>query len=268
MNQRMIAIVSISSVLALGCGHSNEEWQSQVGRHDKLQGQCSADAQRIEGEIAAARVREADLTAKLRAAGVDVETHKTEVTKLSTTLEERERALAGYRGRAQKLEQIKARFDALRYKLDELTRFGLAVNIRHNKMVISLPGDVLFASGKDTLRKDGEEILRKVAAVIHADRSLAERDYQVAGHTDDQPLKGGQFRDNWGLSLMRSRSVLTFLVGKGGSLPRRHWSAAGFAETDPVASNAGKDGQQKNRRGELTVMPDVDEMLDLQALTR
>lgn len=268
MNRRMITIVSIASVLTLGCGRSNEEWQSQLGRYDKLQGQCDVDGQRLEAELAAARVREADLTARLRDAGFDLETHRTEVTKLSTTLEERERALAEYRSRAQKLEQVKARFDVLRRKLDELTRFGLVVSIRHNKMVISLPGDVLFDSSKDTLRKDGEEILRKVATVIRGDRSLAERDYQVAGHTDDLPLKGGQFRDNWGLSLMRSRSVLTFLVGKGVSLPRRHWSAAGFAETDPVAANATKEGKQKNRRCELTVMPDVDEMLDLQELTR
>jgi chemotaxis protein MotB len=266
--KRHFAIIALSSTLALGCGHSNAEWQSQVVRYDSLQTQCTGDAQRLEAEIAAARVREADLTAKLRDAGVDLETHRTEVTRLSTTLEERERALAEYRSRAQKLEQIKARFDVLRRKLEELTRFGLVVSIRHNKMVISLPGDVLFDSGKDTLRKEGEEILRRVAAVIHADRSLAERDYQVAGHTDDLPLKGGKFRDNWGLSLMRSRSVLTFLIGKDGSLPRRHWSAAGFAETDPVAANASKEGKQKNRRCELTVMPDVDEMLDLQDLAR
>jgi chemotaxis protein MotB len=266
MIRRMIPIVSIASLLALGCGHSNEEWQSQLGRYDKLQSQCNVDAQRLESELAAARAHEADLTAKLHDAGIDLETHRTEVTKLSSTLDDRERALAEYRARAQKLEQIKARFDVLRKKLDELVRFGLVVSIRHNKMVISLPGDVLFDSGKDTLRKDGEEILRKVAAVIRGDRSLAERDYQVAGHTDDLPLKGGPFRDNWGLSLMRSRSVLTFLVGKAGNLPRRHWSAAGFAETDPVAANTTKDGKQKNRRCELIVMPDVDEMLDLQEL--
>ena len=255
-------------MLALGCGHTNEEWQSQVSRYDKLQGECHVDAERLNSQLAEARVHEADLIAKLRSAGIDLETHRTEVTKLSSTLEERERALAEFRNRARKLEQIKARFDVLRRKLDELTRIGLVVSVRHNKMVISLPGDVLFDSGKDTLRKDGEEILRKVAAVIRGDRSLAERDYQVAGHTDDLPLKGSQFRDNWGLSLMRSRSVPTFLVGKGASLPRRHWSAAGFAETDPVAANMTKDGKQKNRRCELTVMPDVDEMLDLQELTR
>jgi chemotaxis protein MotB len=268
MKRRLIAVVSISSTLILGCGHSEAEWKTQLSRYDKMQSHCTADAERLEGELAKARVLEAELTAKLRSVGIELETRSTEVTKLSSTLEERERALAESRSRAQKLEHIKHRFEALRRKLDGLVQVGLVVSVRHNKMIISLPGDVLFDSGKDSLRAEGEEILRKVATVIRDDRSLSERDYQVAGHTDDQPLKGSAFKDNWGLSLMRSRSVLTFLIGKGGNLPRRHWSAAGFAETDPVAANVSKEGQQKNRRCELIVMPDVDEMLDLQALTR
>jgi chemotaxis protein MotB len=66
---------------------------------------------------------------------------------------------------------------------------------------------------------------------------------------------------------MRARSVLLFLVGgKGGALPTKHWSAAGFADADPVANNGTKDGQQKNRRCDLIVVPDVDEMLDLTKL--
>ena len=40
-----------------------------------------------------------------------------------------------------------------------------------------------------------------------ADKSLLDRDYQVAGHTDNKPLKGGDFKDNWGLSTMRARSM-------------------------------------------------------------
>ena len=39
-------------------------------------------------------------------------------------------------------------------------------------------------------------------------------------------------------------------------------------DTDPVANNASKDGQQKNRRCDLIVVPDVDEMIDLTKLTQ
>jgi chemotaxis protein MotB len=136
-------------------------------------------------------------------------------------------------------------------------------------MVISMPGDVLFDSGKDTLRKEGTDILGKVATVIRNDPNLVNRDYQVAGHTDSAPLSGAPFHDNWGLSVMRARSVLVFLVaGKGAILPRQHWSAAGFGDTDPVANNASKEGQQKNRRCDIIVVPSAEEMLDLSALAR
>jgi chemotaxis protein MotB len=156
----------------------------------------------------------------------------------------------------------------LRKKLDELTKLGLAVSIRKNRMVISLPGDVLFDSGRVTLKKEGQDILVKVAGIINADSSLKSRDYQVAGHTDNKPLAGGVFRDNWGLSLMRAREVLMFLVSeKGGSLPLEHWSAAGFGDTDPIAPNETAEGRQKNRRCDLIVVPSVEEMLDLKAIT-
>lgn len=188
---------------------------------------------------------------------------------LASALEERERALAEYKARAKQLELIKARFEMLRKKLDELIKLGLAVNIRRNRMVISLPGDVLFDSGRETLKKDGKEILLKVAGIIKNDPSLLGRDYQVAGHTDNKPFTGGLYKDNWGLSLMRAREVLLFLVGeKDGAMPAARWSAAGFGDTDPVAPNDTDDGRQKNRRCDLIVVPSVEEMLDFKAITQ
>jgi chemotaxis protein MotB len=60
-----------------------------------------------------------------------------------------------------------------------------------------------------------------------------------------------------------------FLVDpKGGELPVDHWSATGFADTDPIASNDTDEGRQKNRRCELIVSPAVEEMLDLKAITQ
>jgi len=260
MKRLVLAIPFLLSSVVVGCGYSEDEWQAQLDKYNKLQSESSAKQAALEKELAAAKQKVDDLEKQLKDAGLDL-------TKMTSQLEDREKALAEYQARAKQLEQIKARFDLLKKKLEELTKLGLEVNIRRNRMVISLPGDVLFDSGKDTLRKDGEEILKKVATVIKNDRSLLGRDYQVAGHTDSQPLAGGPFKDNWGLSLMRARSVLTFLVAKGG-MPRQHWSAAGFADTDPVANNASKDGQQKNRRCDLIVVPDVDEMLDLQKILK
>ena len=140
-----------------------------------------------------------------------------------------------------------------RKKLDALTKLGLAVEIRKNRMVISLPGDVLFDSGRDTLRKEGEEILGKVAKVIRSDKSLRVRDYQVAGHTDNKPFKGGVFRDNWGLSSLRASSVVTLLVN--GGIDPLNIAAVGFGEYRPVVSNEDAASRATNRRTEVVLVP-------------
>jgi chemotaxis protein MotB len=258
MNRTVILALALAPALTLGCGHSEEEWQAELDKYNRVVSERDAK----DKELNEAKAHVADLEGPLQRMGA-------ETSKLELSLDERNKALEAYKARARQLEAIKARFELLRHKLDELTRMGLQVHIHRNRMVISLPGDVLFDSGKDTLRKDGQEILGKVAAVIKNDPTLVNRDYEVAGHTDNAPLKGGPFHDNWGLSLMRARSVLVFLVeGKTSILPKLHWSAGGFGDTDPVASNATKEGQQKNRRCDIIVVPSAEEMLDLTALTR
>jgi chemotaxis protein MotB len=146
------------------------------------------------------------------------------------------------------------------------------VEVRNNRMLIQLPGDVLFDSGEDRLKPDGVKILMQVADVIGKDSDLSKRLFQVAGHTDANPLVGGPFKDNWGLSTMRARSVLLLLTsppdkkGVGGGLNPSNWSAAGYAATDPVAPNDTEEGRKKNRRVELVLQPNVEEMLNLKSL--
>jgi chemotaxis protein MotB len=138
--------------------------------------------------------------------------------------------------------------------------------------VIRLPGDVLFASGQDVLRPEGKQVLNAVAEVIRNDRQLSTRYFQVAGHTDNKPLLGGRFGDNWGLSVMRARQVLLYLIAPldpkkgGGGLDQSRLHPAGYGETDPIAKNDTDEGRQQNRRVELVLLPDVEEMLDLRSL--
>ncbi len=249
-------VVAVSAMGVVGCGYSEDEWQAQLAKYNNLK---AADDQKLRD----AQAKIDDLTQQLKNLGVEVSSTK-------ASLAEQKKALAEYEARARQLELIKERFEKLKSKLDELTKLGLAVNVRHNRMVISLPGDVLFDSGRETLKQDGKDILAKVAGVIKADPQLLSRDYQVSGHTDNKPFAHGPFKDNWGLSLMRAREVLVFLVDaeKGGGLPVEHWSAAGFADTDAIASNDTDEGRQKNRRCELIVLPSVEEMLDLKAITQ
>jgi chemotaxis protein MotB len=305
LSSRFVLVLPLT--LALACGHSEDEWQAQLAKYAALEKQHK----NLAGELEQQRGRVEELSLQLETMGVKLSSEGSEKEKLSQDVAQMKAALAEYQARAETLERIKQRFERLRAKLQKLTDLGLDVKIRNNRMVISLPGDVLFASGRDDLRKDGEKILLQVAEVIQNDAALRDRQYQVAGHTDDQPLKraADTFHDNWGLSLMRARQVLVFLVApadgsakvaaakpapkepapkagakpakpvpakkdepvaetaaSSGNLNPKRWSASGYGQTDPIVTNDSPEGRAKNRRVELILMPDVEEMLDLKSL--
>jgi len=271
----LIAAICAAFVFS-GCGHSEDEWQAAQRDIAKLKADLDAANKRHaddEQKYADDQQQIEDLKAKLKDLGVGLSKSEEEKAKLRTAMDE-------YAKRLKQLDDMKNRFRDLKARLDKLTGAGLNVLIRHNKMVIQLPGDVLFDSGKDSLKPEGKKILKQVADIIKADSTLSQRDFQVAGHTDKEPY-GGQFLDNWGLSLMRARTVLVFLIAPdkgvdargvptGGELSPTHFSAVGYGQTDPAVGSMDlqtRDEEQKNRRVELVLQPDVAEMLNLKELT-
>jgi len=291
--KRLWYIAPLFSAVALGCGYSEDEWQAQLEKYNQLatrnkqseEGLAAtrAELDKAQGQIAQLKEQLQKMGVNLEALNQQLEQSGTQNKTLAKNLEEMQRALKEYQERAAQLERIRQRFELLREKLKKLTDLGLKVEIRRNRMVIRLPGDVLFASGDDKLRPEGVKVLDAVAEVVRNDKQLSSRYFQVAGHTDNKPLKGGRFGDNWGLSTMRARQVLIYLIAPlpppadpkaakakekeaGGGLSPERLHAAGYGDTDPVVKNDTDDGRQQNRRVELVLMPDVEEMLDLKSL--
>jgi chemotaxis protein MotB len=279
-----LSIVALT-VLIFSCGYTEEEWQAQLDKYNQLAAEHQkgeAARRATQGELDQTRSQVDRLKGELEKMGVNMDTLNEQLQQtgsqneqLNKNVQEMQRALDEYKARAAQLERIKQRFELLQTKLKKLTELGLKVEIRRNRMVIRLPGDVLFASGEDRLRPEGKNVLNAVADVIRNDKQLIARYFQVAGHTDNKPLAGGRFHDNWGLSTMRAREVLVYLITprdpkdpkkSGGGLDATRLHAAGYGETDPVAKNDSDDGRQQNRRVELVLMPDVEEMLDLRSL--
>ena len=269
---KRIALIILAFAVIGGCGYSEEEWQAQLAKYGQLNDQYQKE-QAAHAETSAALDREkqrvAQLTQQMQEMGINLDQLNQELQAAGTEMQDVKRALEEYKARAAQLERIKERFERLRQKLQKLVNLGLKVEIRRNRMVIRLPGDVLFASGQAKLSKGGQEVLVQVAEVIRSDKQLAARYFQIAGHTDNKPLKGGRFGDNWGLSAMRAREVLLYMIAPvdskdgGGGLDANKLHAAGYGETDPVESNDTDEGRQANRRVELVLQPNVEEMLDL-----
>ena len=92
-------------------------------------------------------------------------------------------------------------------------------------------------------------------------RQIPDREFQIAGHTDNTPMRGG---DNWQLSTARAVTVLRFMVQSG--VPANRLSASGYADTQPVATNDTDEGRGQNRRIDIVLLPNLNELPDLSTL--
>ncbi len=112
--------------------------------------------------------------------------------------------------------------------------------------MISVPGEVLFASGKATLSSSGRSTISRLAADIRS--RYADRDIYVFGHTDAQPIRKSKWKDNWELGAQRALTVVRTLGEMG--ISKNHLVQANCGEYRP-ASISGKADQPQNRRVEF-----------------
>ena len=84
------------------------------------------------------------------------------------------------------------------------------------------------------------------------------RKFQVTGHTDNIPIKSARFKSNWELSAQRAVEVTKLMISDG--MDAKRLSAAGYADELPVAGNDTDEGRKKNRRIEIVVVPNIEDL--------
>jgi outer membrane protein OmpA-like peptidoglycan-associated protein len=136
---------------------------------------------------------------------------------------------------------------AMRARLSEQLNLILATRDSARGLIVSM-SDVLFDTGKYTLKPGAREKLAKVAGILIAYPGL---NIEVDGYTDN--VGGDEM--NQKLSENRAGAVRDYLVGQG--VTTNSVSAKGFGNTLPVASNDNSAGRQENRRVELVVSGDA-----------
>jgi len=137
------------------------------------------------------------------------------------------------------------------------------VKIRKGRMLISLPNDVLFDSGSANLKKAGRDAVAQVATAL---ADFSDRQFLVAGHTDDKPIRTPRFPSNWELSTDRAVVVTRFLIGKG--MKPDSLGAVGYGEFDPVFSNDSDEHRAQNRRIEIQLQPNLSELPSMNDLAK
>ncbi len=136
---------------------------------------------------------------------------------------------------------------------------GLTVVQKNGKVYISLEEDLLFASGKYQVGTTGISALNKLSGALADQKDL---EILVEGHTDSIPISKGTLKDNWDLSVLRSTAVVKALM-KNANLNPMQLTAAGRGEHMPFTSNATPEGRAANRRIEIILAPNLDDLFDL-----
>ena len=121
---------------------------------------------------------------------------------------------------------------------------GVQTETGNGTITVRVPGDVLFSSGKTTLRSGALSTLDSIVRVIR--RDYGSKTIRVEGYTDTDPIRKSKWADNLDLSLARAASVHRYLQKKG--VPGRQLQAVGMGEWHPRSSKA------NSRRVEIVVV--------------
>ncbi|MEZ5936171.1 MAG: OmpA family protein [Alphaproteobacteria bacterium] len=194
-----------------------------------------------------------------------------------------------YREAEQRHQQTNERLtdnqDTVEYILGELEQSlenqGIEVSIDPDKGVLRLPESILFESGQAKLTKEGKQAVGALAIALEpfvtrfasvvgsgegdSEESASDADYHgrleavlIEGHTDSEPVWGGEFRSNWDLSTARAIATFTALeqaaaiIGQAvNDRSEKLVGVSGYGEHRPVASNDHAAGRRANRRIDL-----------------
>lgn len=124
----------------------------------------------------------------------------------------------------------------------DLTDEGLLLTINDN---------VLFNSGSSEVSVSDEEIAKEISDLLVMDPP---REVIISGHTDNVPISTSSYNSNWELSVMRSVNFMKIVL-ENDKLDPRWFSAKGYGEYKPIASNDTAEGREKNRRVEVLILP-------------
>jgi len=113
-----------------------------------------------------------------------------------------------------------------------------------------LQDEVLFSPGQSRIRTRYLEVLDLILGVVE---TIPVEEFQIEGHTDNQPIATERFPSNWELSVARSVSVLRYVEAKNLMEPRR-LAAHGYGEFRPDVPNDSPKNRSRNRRVELYVL--------------
>jgi outer membrane protein OmpA-like peptidoglycan-associated protein len=231
--------------------NASAQAQADMARAQAAKIQAEADTlnaqaakTQAEADSARARTDATDAQAATAKAQSDMAANQaSSATALSAAQADADQSRADSLKAQQSAEQADADKAEMRKRLSQQLNSILQTRESARGLIVSM-SDVLFDSGKYSLKPGAREKLAKVAGILLAYPGL---NIEVGGYTDNV---GGDAM-NQSLSENRAGSVRDYLVQQGVST--NAVSSRGFGNSLPVASNGNSAGRQQNRRVELLV---------------
>lgn len=134
---------------------------------------------------------------------------------------------------------------------------AVTLHVEGKKLMVRLSVAHFFDPMQAALRPEVIPILDVVADEL----ASMHRPIRIEGHTDDTPVLGTRYRDNWDLSSSRAASVTSY-IERAHRVPGNLLSAVGYGDSRPIASNDTAVGQELNRRIDLVVEVRTTDNLD------
>lgn len=186
---------------------------------------------------------------------------QSQVDSLLRNLNEKNAALVDLQKMLAKKDSIS---NALRQKVkNALTGFegkGLSITQKNGMVYVSMEDKLLFKSGSFEIDTRGADAIRELAKVLGQNKDI---NIMVEGHTDDVPYQGrGELKDNWDLSVKRATTVVRLLTENKEINPTRI-TGAGRSQYLPIDTAVTPQARQKNRRTEIILTPNLDELMQI-----
>jgi len=137
---------------------------------------------------------------------------------------------------------------------------GLSIEKRNGKVYVSMDEKLLFKSGSYNVGTKGREALLKLSDILSLNKDIQ---IMIEGHTDNIEFNGkGVILDNWDLSAKRATSIVRIMTRNKMLSPKR-LTAAARSSYLPVSDNSSKLGRAKNRRTEIILSPNLNDLFDI-----